>query len=199
MAAAAAAAAGASAPATKPKSHLFRRFAEIGRVVLIQYGPFTGKLATIIDVLDHNRVRGRGSLALGARARACSSPPSLASAAWLRAPFPPQALIDGPANLTGVRRQVMNFKWLALTDLKLAGEAERDGKMRQFKAHRNARQKTLTALWTKLKIQEKWDASAWGKKIAARKAKAASTDLSRFIAKVASQKRGRALRAALKA
>ena len=35
---------------------LFKRFVEIGRVVLISYGPDAGKLATIIDVIDANRV-----------------------------------------------------------------------------------------------------------------------------------------------
>jgi ribosomal protein L14E/L6E/L27E len=30
-----------------------------------------------------------------------------------------QALIDGPANLTGVKRQVINMKWLAITDIRV--------------------------------------------------------------------------------
>ena len=33
----------------------FTRFVEIGRVALINYGPDSGKLCTIIDVLDNNR------------------------------------------------------------------------------------------------------------------------------------------------
>lgn len=32
------------------------RFVEIGRVVFINYGPDTGKLAVIVDVVDYNRV-----------------------------------------------------------------------------------------------------------------------------------------------
>jgi hypothetical protein len=36
---------------------LYKRFVEIGRVVLISYGPLTGKLATVVDVVDQNRVR----------------------------------------------------------------------------------------------------------------------------------------------
>lgn len=36
---------------------LFTRFVEVGRVVLINYGPDNGKLATIIDVVDQNKVR----------------------------------------------------------------------------------------------------------------------------------------------
>lgn len=35
---------------------LFKRFVEIGRVVLISYGPDRGKLCTIVDVIDQNRV-----------------------------------------------------------------------------------------------------------------------------------------------
>jgi len=33
----------------------FTRFVEIGRVVLINYGPYAGKIAVIIDVIDQNR------------------------------------------------------------------------------------------------------------------------------------------------
>lgn len=35
----------------------FTRFVEIGRVALINYGPDEGKLCTIIDVVDGNKVR----------------------------------------------------------------------------------------------------------------------------------------------
>jgi len=38
------------------KMSLFKRYVEIGRVVLISYGPDAGKLATVIDVIDQNRV-----------------------------------------------------------------------------------------------------------------------------------------------
>jgi ribosomal protein L14E/L6E/L27E len=43
---------------TKKKT-LYKRFAEIGRVVLINYGPDAGKLATIVDIVDHTQVRSR--------------------------------------------------------------------------------------------------------------------------------------------
>ncbi|GBG31659.1 60S ribosomal protein L14 [Hondaea fermentalgiana] len=35
---------------------VFTKFVEVGRVVLINYGPLCGKLATIINVVDSNRV-----------------------------------------------------------------------------------------------------------------------------------------------
>lgn len=41
--------------ADKP-AELYQRFAQIGRVVLIQYGPELGKLATIVDIIDQNKV-----------------------------------------------------------------------------------------------------------------------------------------------
>lgn len=70
--------------------------------------------------------------------------------------------------------QVLSFKWLSLTDLKV-------------KVPLNARQSTLVAAWKEADIQAKWAASAWGKKLAARAAKKNMTDFDRFEAKVAKQ------------
>lgn len=143
------------APAAPAAKKLYERFAEIGRVVLISYGPDAGKLATIVDIVDQNL-----------------------------------ALVDGPANLTGVRRQVINFKWLSLTDLKASGRKTVEGRSVRIVLPRNARQKTLTKVWEELGLMDKWNSSSWGKKVAGRVAKAAMTDLDRFKAKVA--KRGAA-------
>lgn len=33
------------------------KLVEVGRVVLIRKGPFTGKLAAIVEIIDHKRVR----------------------------------------------------------------------------------------------------------------------------------------------
>ncbi|GAA5862976.1 hypothetical protein JCM8547_003637 [Rhodosporidiobolus lusitaniae] len=33
----------------------FKRFVEVGRVVLVNDGPAAGKLATIVEIIDHNR------------------------------------------------------------------------------------------------------------------------------------------------
>lgn len=35
---------------------VFNRYVEIGRVVLINKGEFAGKIATVVDVIDQNRV-----------------------------------------------------------------------------------------------------------------------------------------------
>jgi large subunit ribosomal protein L14e len=63
---------------------VYTRFIEIGRVALVNFGPDAGKLCTIIDILDQNRV-----------------------------------LVDGPANITGVHRQLLTMKRLTLTDFKV--------------------------------------------------------------------------------
>lgn len=33
------------------------RLVEVGRLLLIRRGPFTGKLAAIVEIVDHKRVR----------------------------------------------------------------------------------------------------------------------------------------------
>ncbi|KAJ3234748.1 60S ribosomal protein L14 [Chytriomyces hyalinus] len=37
------------------RSAVFNRFVEVGRVVLVNYGPDAGKLAVIVDIVDHAR------------------------------------------------------------------------------------------------------------------------------------------------
>jgi len=120
---------------------VFTRFVEIGRVVLINYGPESGKLATIIDIVDQNK-----------------------------------CLIDGPDPLTGVSRQVIPFKRIALTDLKV-------------QIMRNARQKTLVKAWEDGDIMIKWEASSWAKKLATKKKRAKLTDFDRFKVMVTKKKR----------
>ena len=39
---------------------VFRKFVEIGRVVVINYGPLTGKLAVIVDILNTSKVLVHG-------------------------------------------------------------------------------------------------------------------------------------------
>lgn len=119
----------------------FKRYMEVGRIVLINYGPEKGKLATVIDVVDQNK-----------------------------------CLIDGPASLTGVTRQVISFTRIALTDLTV-------------KIQRNARQKTLEKAWTEADVQAKWDASSWAKKLASRKKRASLNDFDRFKVMVAKKQK----------
>mmetsp|Transcript_21077 Transcript_21077/g.25045 ORF Transcript_21077/g.25045 Transcript_21077/m.25045 type:complete len:135 (+) Transcript_21077:128-532(+) len=120
---------------------VFTRYVEVGRVVLINYGPEEGKLATIIDIVDQNK-----------------------------------CLIDGPVNITGVTRQMISFKRIALTDLKAD-------------ICRNARQKTLTKAWVDGKISETWEATSWAKKLSSKKKRAKLSDFGRFKVMVAKKEK----------
>ncbi|KAH8048432.1 hypothetical protein JL722_12484 [Aureococcus anophagefferens] len=122
---------------TSPSSTTPSPAVEVGRVVLINYGPDEGKLATIIDIVDGNK-----------------------------------CLVDGPATKTGVARQVIPFKRVALTDIVV-------------KIPKNARQKTLNKAWDEADVLAKWDASSWAKKLAAKKKRASLTDFQRFQLMVA--------------
>lgn len=84
-----------------------------------------------------------------------------------------RALCDAP----GMVRQVINFKQLAVTPMKI-------------EIPRIAKKKVMSAAWKEADVDGKFAASAWGKKLAARSAKAAMTDLDRYKAKAAKAKAG---------
>ncbi|KIJ93184.1 hypothetical protein K443DRAFT_408095 [Laccaria amethystina LaAM-08-1] len=69
----------------------FKRFVEIGRVVLLKSGPFSGKLAVIAEIIDHNRP---SCIINHRRPNNGCSPPILP----LQAPHPhsPQTLCPAP-------------------------------------------------------------------------------------------------------
>merc|ERR1712167_281580 len=108
----------------------FSRFIQNGRVCLINYGPDSGKLVCVVDVIDGEK-----------------------------------ALVYGPTS--GVARQIIGYKRLSLTDIKI-------------ELGRGARAGTVQKLWEKSDVEGKWAATSWGKKLAARNAKASSNDFERF-------------------
>jgi large subunit ribosomal protein L14e len=117
----------------------FKRYMEVGRVVLVNFGPDEGKLAVVLDVVDQNK-----------------------------------CLIEGPD--TGVVRQVISYKRIALTDL-------------MVKIQRNPRVKTIQAAWKEADITGKWDSSSWAKKMANRKKRAALSDFDRFKVMIAKKQK----------
>jgi large subunit ribosomal protein L14e len=127
----------------------FTRYVEIGRVALINYGPNTGKLCTIIDIVDQSRV-----------------------------------LVDGPTKFTGISRQIVPLKRIALTDIKV-------------KIGMNARQKSLEKAWTRDDVLNKWNNTTWAKKIAAKKTRATNNDFTRYKLAAAKRKRNKAVSAML--
>lgn len=87
-----------------------------------------------------------------------------------------QAFIDGPENLTGVKRQVINFKHVALTDFVI-------------EIPRAPRQATLAKAFKAADIAAKWGKTAWAKKRAQRSQRANLGDFDRFKVLVARKKR----------
>ena len=88
--------------------------------------------------------------------------------------------MDGPG--LGVDRHACNFKHMSLTDIVVP-------------VARGARKTQLTKVLTEEKVEEKWEATAWAKKLKARATRATLTDFDRFVVKVTKQKRNRAVRA----
>lgn len=114
--------------ATNPQSSqpsTFKRFVEVGRVVLVNDGPSAGKLAVIAEIIDHNR-----------------------------------ALIDGPS--TSVPRQAFPYRKLILTPYTIA------------KLPRGAGSGAIKKAFEKSDVADKWAASAWSKKLAARQVRKVS-------------------------
>ncbi|EGF84432.1 hypothetical protein BATDEDRAFT_85243 [Batrachochytrium dendrobatidis JAM81] len=107
----------------------FSRLVEVGRVVNITFGPDAGKLAVIVEIIDHGRV-----------------------------------LVDGPT--TGVTRQSLPFKRLALTSIVL-------------KIPRGVGSYALKGMVEKQDLLGLWGQTAWAKKIQQRATRAALTDFER--------------------
>jgi large subunit ribosomal protein L14e len=120
---------------------VYKRFVECGRVVLVNYGPDKGKLATIVDVVDQNK-----------------------------------CLIDGPASITGVVRQVIAYKRISLTDFVV-------------KIERKSSADEIKAAWEDAEVLSKWEASSWAKKLAAKKKRASLNDFDRFKVMVAKKQK----------
>ena len=97
-----------------------------------------------------------------------------------------KALVEGiPGDdATDVRRQMIPFKRLSLTDIVV-------------KIPRNARQKTMKAAWAEADVTGKWAASGWGKKLASKAKRAANNDFDRFKLMVARKQRAKAVKAAM--
>ena len=129
---------------------VFKRFVEIGRVAVINYGPLAGKLCVIIDVLDQNR-----------------------------------AYVDGPSTVTGVRRQVVPFRRLSLTDLKIT-------------IPHSPRLSTLVKAFNDAKVLENWNKTAWAQKQVVKQKRASLNDFDRFKVMLARKERSRQVRIELR-
>ncbi|KAJ3093414.1 60S ribosomal protein L14, partial [Physocladia obscura] len=157
---------------------VFTRFVEVGRVVLLNHGPDAGKIAVIVDIVDHGRV--------------CSYCVVTVDSNESDNETNEQALVDGPT--TGAARQVVSFKRVSLTDIVVD-------------VPRTAGTVAVKKALTTQDLTGKWAASAWAKKLAVRDIRKNLSDFDRFkilIAKkqkrqIVGQEFAKLRRAALKA
>jgi len=87
-----------------------------------------------------------------------------------------RALVDGPADITGVGRQTLSFRSLALTPIVI-------------KISRAPRPATLRAAVTKEKVMDQWTQSNWAQKLKAQRVKKTLSDFDRFSSMIAHKKR----------
>ena len=120
----------------------FKRFVEVGRVVLINEGESSGKLAVVVEIIDHNKVRKARVSSPFSWIHKCSPGPSL--------PSPLQAIIECPS--TGVPRQAMRYRYLSLTPHVVPN------------LPRAANTATVKKYFDKSGVVEKWSESSWAKK-----------------------------------
>jgi large subunit ribosomal protein L14e len=134
------------------------RLVEVGRVVLINGDhPFSGRLAAIVEIIDHKRVclnRRNALFKIGANIDNDI----------------PQVLVEGPSTDSElvVPRQSVPLSKCLLSQLTVEG------------LNRGARHASLKKQWESSEIDNKWKESNWAKKrdqIARRKA---LTDFERF-------------------
>ncbi len=94
-----------------------------------------------------------------------------------------RVLVEGPT--ASIRRQVMNVKRLALTNMTLEG------------IERGADSATVSAAYKQMDVDAKFLASAWGQKLARKEKRANLDDFGRFKVMVARQKKSKAVNAEL--
>lgn len=88
-------------------------------------------------------------------------------------------LVDGPANITGIHRQVITLKRLSLTDIKVE------------RLPRNSTVKNLKKAWTEQNIEDAWKATAWAKKLENKKRRSELGDFDRFKVMIAKKQRSK--------
>ncbi|POG75813.1 ribosomal protein L14-domain-containing protein, partial [Rhizophagus irregularis DAOM 181602=DAOM 197198] len=149
----------------------FQRLVEVGRLVLINSGEYAGKLAIIVEIIDHNRVIPRFIKGTSEFIFVKSIIQFVVNLTLNL-----QALIDGPT--TGVARHAYTFRRMTLTDFVVKGFP------------RGATSKILKKYLEKEDVLAKWDKSSWAKKLDDRKKRSVLTDFDRFkLLKLKKQRR----------
>lgn len=131
------------------------KLVEVGRVVTIRSGPYEGKLATIVEIIDAGRVRFTGD----ARVKECRLTNVYT-----------QILIDGPSTKEGqvVPRQPVATSAVSLTPWVIPNLPKAAGSG------------ALKKLWEKYEVDNKWAQSSWAKKREQQDRRRNLTDFERF-------------------
>jgi large subunit ribosomal protein L14e len=136
--------------------------------VLLNSGPSAGRIAVIVEIIDHNRVRVP-----------CADNHCGTDEYSLR-----QAIIDGPT--TSVPRQAFPYRHLTLTPLTLT------------KLPRGAGSGVVRKLLEKEATVEKWEKSSWAQKRAAVQKRRELNDFGRFRVMLEKKARRDVVRKAVK-
>ena len=97
-----------------------------------------------------------------------------------------RVLIDGPQSITEVARQVINLKRISLTDVKVENLSV------------GCKVTKLEVEWEEQGILEKWEESAWSKKLMRRKTRASTSDFERFKVMIAKGQKAKLVAAQVK-
>lgn len=89
--------------------------------------------------------------------------------------------MDGPQAVTGLKRQVFNFNDISLTDTVI-------------KIPRGVGHKALVKAFNKNDVLNKWNKTAWAKKLKARETRRNLNDFDRYKVMVSKRKRSLAVR-----
>jgi len=89
-----------------------------------------------------------------------------------------RALVDGPVNVTGVHRQQLNFRSLALTPLSVD-------------IAKNVRPSTLAKALERKQVLSSWSKTTWARKLEAQKVKRNMNDFDRFRSMIVHKKNQR--------
>jgi ribosomal protein L14E/L6E/L27E len=194
---------------------VYQRFVEIGRVALVNYGPDAGNLVAILDILDQNRILVQGpsvhrqvlnmkratltdlKVVIGRQARyvnlteissflisACCAKCNCYQSFFVCAfdecgTVPVRVHYQAPGHSSYFLHFSVNLSRSEsnLHALRLESEF-------MFCLQSNSTA-TLNAAWKAADTENKWNTSAWAKKLAAQKTRASLSDLDRFKLMVA--------------
>lgn len=128
------------------------RLVEVGRVVLFTTGKYEGRLAAIVEIIDHKRV---------CAPRTSSEKQELTVG---------QVLVDGPASSADrvVARHAAPLSHVSLTPIIIP------------KLPRAAGNGAVKAAWEKTDVDSKWNNSTWAKNRESRARRRQLTDFERF-------------------